>query len=151
MIFFFSDKLNYIMYQEIIYNKFNNKFEKEIDKAKLLLLDVRNSVMYNPKIKCIKIPVKIYYEDLFMEILTLSCWLNIKHIEYEKNIFLLENDILLKFEIDSSNPVSYNLILKCPINNIIIIEHPVLAYDSLIVEKLHYLVNMLNDYSSYFY
>ena len=139
------------MYEEIIYNKFNNVIEKEIDKAKILLLDVRNSVMYNPIIKCIKIPVKIYYEDLFMEILTLSCWLNIKHIYYEKNMFLLENDILLKFEIDSSNPVSYKLIFKCPINNKVIIQHPVLPYDSLIVEKLHYLVNMLNDYSSYFY
>ena len=138
------------MYQEIIYNKFKNKIEKEIDKASILLLDVRNSVMYNPKIKCIKIPVKIYYEDLFMEILTLSCWLNIKNIDYENNMFLLENDILLKFEIDSSNPVSYKLIFKCPVNNIIIIEHPVLAYDSLIVEKLHYLANMLNNYSSYF-
>ena len=139
------------MYQEIIYNKFKNNFEKDIVEAKILLLDVRNSVMFNPKIKCIKIPVKIYYEDLFMEILTLSCWLNIKQIYYENSTFLLENDILLKFEIDSSNPVSYKLILKCPINNIKIIEHPVLAYDSLIVEKLHYLANMLNNYSLYFY
>ena len=76
------------MYQEIIYNKFKNNFEKDIVEAKILLLDVRNSVMFNPKIKCIKIPVKIYYEDLFMEILTLSCWLNIKQIYYENSIFI---------------------------------------------------------------
>lgn len=138
------------MFQEIIYNKFKNNFEKEIDKAKILLLDIRNSVMYNPKIKSIKIPVKIYYEDLFMEILTLSCWLNIKYIDYEKNIFLLKNDILLRFEIDCSDPLSYMLLFKCPINNIAIVTHQVLAYDSLIVERLHYMANILNDYSSYF-
>lgn len=132
--------------EEIVFDSFNNKIEKKISLADSLLLNDKNNQLQIRRNKNIKIPLKVYYENLFMEIITLSLWKYLKDIDYENVTFTLINNVKLKVIFDTSYISTYLFRLINPHNNTSCMDKRICAFESDVVECFHEISFKIQNY-----
>ena len=91
----------------------------------------------------------IYYENLFIEKLILTCWCHIEKFCFRNSIFLTKDNLLLQIKIDFSYLCTVKICILCPTSNFKIIEKSVTKDDQSIVDELQKIVdNILSHYEN---
>ena len=91
----------------------------------------------------------MYYQNLFIEKLILTCWCYIDKFCYRNSIFLTKDNLLLQIKIDFSYLCTVKIYILCPISNFKIIEKSVTKDDQSIVDELQGIVdNILCHYEN---
>lgn len=135
---------------KIFFDGFQNDIEKDISVADNLLIDSKSKHLYRTRSKInnneIKIPLNIYYQNLFMEIITLSLWKYLQDIDYKNVTFTLINNVKLKVIFDTSYISSYWIRLINPYNNTSCMDKRICAFDSDVVECFHEISSKIQNY-----
>lgn len=91
----------------------------------------------------------MYYENLFIEKLILTCWCYIDKFCYRNSTFLTKDNLLLQIKIDFSYLCTVKIYILCPTSNFKIIEKSVTKDDQSIVDELQKIVdNILCHYEN---
>ena len=91
----------------------------------------------------------MYYENLFIEKLILTCWCYIDKFCYRNSTFLTKDNLLLQIKIDFSYLCTVKIYILCPTSNFKIIEKSVTKDDQSIVDELQKIVdNILSHYEN---
>tara|TARA_Y200000002_G_scaffold294893_1_gene249255 strand:+ start:958 stop:1386 length:429 start_codon:yes stop_codon:yes gene_type:complete len=131
---------------KIFFDGFQNDIENNISLADSLLLNNKNNQLQIRRNKSINIQLKDYYENLFMEIITLSLWKYLEDIDYKNVTFTLINNVKLKVIFDTSYISSYWIRLINPYNNTSCMDKRICAFDSDVVECFHEISSKIQNY-----
>lgn len=124
---------------------FDSVKEKYINNLQIYLENTRVKALYDVN-NIYKVPLSFYYENYFMESLTLQCWRFLDIIDYENNSFLTKDNLLMKLNIDCSAPATIKITIKNPENNLVVFERLVMRNDKNILFELQQFILKIQEH-----
>ena len=117
----------------------------------LIQIDNYEDKVTCPYLSSFNISINKYYEDIFLEMVFLNLYVNVKNIDYENKTILFENNDSYKLILYTKNPNIYDIKLINVKENLSYYEESIYSIDTLIIREFHKMVTFLNFLGSYQY
>lgn len=105
---------------------------------------------YLPNLKKIDVHhkeiIKLYYENIFLEMVSLNLFKYIDNVDYSNNRFTLNKTNVLQMYIDITDDYLYKIILFNPNDSLVYHMYEVPPDDNLIIQKLQSICNRILYY-----
>ena len=133
------------------------------DDLRLVLKELKIDFDYNNLIKinnienkvtCPYIPsfcvsIQEYYEDIFLEMVLLNLYTNVKNIDYKSKLILFENNDSYKLVLYTINPNIYDIKLINMDEKLSYYENSVFPSDTLMMKELYKIISFLRFLGSH--
>ena len=137
----YKDNLILVLRELKIDFKYNNLFQ----------IDNYEDKVSCPYLSSFNISINKYYEDIFLEMVFLNLYVNVKNIDYENKTILFENNDSYKLILYTKNPNIYDIKLINVKEKISYYEESIFSIDILIIKEFQKIIIFLNFLGSYQY